>query len=536
MAAGTLTKMVDRLRATSQRKVAAFVSDGQQLERFIASRDEAALAELIRRHGPMVFGVCCRILANHADAEDAFQATFLVLVRKAPQVVPRELVGHWLYGVARRTALCAKKSSVRRRESFGGMVDMPCPKPPGLGSELLAVLDEELARLPEKYRVPIVLCELEGRTLKQAAQQLALPEGTLASRLHRARAMLTARMKRHDTKLVAGSLTALLSGQANGIVPAGLMSTTAKSGAAFAIGAGTFVGITAHVAQLTEGVLKLMLLTKIKTASSAVIAIAMLVGGGVAIHAATRLSPTINDDPPVAKAQPEKKADAKPVSRLQGLWNDLAGTDDVKMTKAVLALATTPKESVPFFQTQLRPVKVDPKKVEKWIADLANDKEAVRDAAAKELDYIAPLIQEELDDAAQNAPNDETRQRIVKILLDIQGDFQGGFGGVVVGGAVPAAPIIPAIPAPPGGGAVPVPPPAGAIQIAVAGRPMEDTGDSRASWKQAVRAVTILEHIGNPEAIATLKKMAEGDAKASPTKTAKEALARMEKTKQIGQD
>jgi hypothetical protein len=347
-------------------------------------------------------------------------------------------------------------------------------------------------------------------------------------------------MKRHDTKFAAGSLPAMLATQANSALPAGLINATAKAGAAFAIGAGTVVGITAHVAQLTEGVLKLMLLTKIKTASTAIVAVAMLVGGGVALNAATKF--TSVDDPPTAKAEPEKKADAKPVSKLQQLWADLGANDDVKTTKAVLALATTPKESVPFFQNQLKPVKVDVKKVAKWITDLASDKVEVHSAAAKELDYIAPLIQEDLNAAAEDAPNDATRQRIMKILMDLPEGIGGGFGAVnvIAGQALPAIPAVPGVPVPPpaplpGGGGAPVPLPAGAIQIAIAGQPMEDDGSNRTSWKQTVRAVTILEHIASPDAIATLKKIADGEAKATPTKAAKEALARIEKAKGNGQ-
>jgi hypothetical protein len=199
----------------------------------------------------------------------------------------------------------------------------------------------------------------------------------------------------------------------------------------------------------------------------------------------------------------------------------------VKLTKAILALAVAPKDSVPFLQSQLRPVVVDQKKVQKWIDDMASDKEAVRDAAAKELDYIAPLIEDELEKAIENATTDDTRRRLVKVLLDLPEGPAGGafFAGAVAPQAIPAGPP-PGVPIPPlpPGGAIPI---QGQAAIAVAGGNNEMA--SRTSWKQAVRAVTILEHIGGTDAMTTLKKISEGDDKAAPTKAAKEALARMAK-------
>src|SRR5271165_4953421 len=138
-------------------------SDGQLLASFVARRDEAAFAALVCRHGQMVFGVCQRVLHHAQDAEDAFQATFLVLARKAGSVVPRELVGNWLYGVAYRTALKAKAVAARRRVRERQVVEMPEPPAPSgdVWPDLRPLLDRELERLPEKYRVPVVLCDLE---------------------------------------------------------------------------------------------------------------------------------------------------------------------------------------------------------------------------------------------------------------------------------------------------------------------------------------------------------------------------------------
>jgi RNA polymerase sigma factor (sigma-70 family) len=162
-------------------------SDGQLLERYLARRDETAFAAIVRRHGPMVLSVCRRVLKNAHDAEDVFQATFLVLVTKAASVRPRELVGHWLYGVAYRTALKAKALAARRSAKERTMAPQQThhDEPP---ADWQPLLDEELQRLPEKYRLPLVLCDLDGKTRKQAARQLGWPDGTLSTRLTRGRA------------------------------------------------------------------------------------------------------------------------------------------------------------------------------------------------------------------------------------------------------------------------------------------------------------------------------------------------------------
>src|SRR5262249_55047769 len=154
----------------------------QLLERFLEHRDEAAVAALVRRHAPMVWGVCRRVVGNHHDAEDAFQATFLVLIRKASSVRARELVGNWLYGVAHQTALKTRALLAKRRAREKQMTDLPesTDAKQEAWRDLQAVLDQELSRLPDKYRVAIVLCDLEGKTRREVACQLNLPEGTLA--------------------------------------------------------------------------------------------------------------------------------------------------------------------------------------------------------------------------------------------------------------------------------------------------------------------------------------------------------------------
>ena len=154
------------------------MTDGELLACFLSSRDNNALAALVRRHAPMVWGVCCRLLYSHHDAEDAFQATFLVLVRKAADV-PRQAVANWLYGVARQTAVRLRATAAKRGRREMQVADVPEPAVPEVrDADLQAALDEELSRLPDHYRGVIVLCDLEGMTRKEAASRLAtLPSG-----------------------------------------------------------------------------------------------------------------------------------------------------------------------------------------------------------------------------------------------------------------------------------------------------------------------------------------------------------------------
>jgi RNA polymerase sigma factor (sigma-70 family) len=252
----------------------AGLADGQLLGRFLERRDQGAAAALVRRHGPMVWGVCRRVLDNDHDAEDAFQATFLVLVRRAASINPREMVGNWLSGVARQAALKARATTARRRarESLMAAVPEPRPGPRDRPACLEAVLDQELSRLPAIYRAAIVLCDLEGRTRKEAAQQLGVPDGTLAARLARGRVMLGKRLARHGLALSGGALATVLAHQAASAgVPASVVSCTARS-----IHPGAAGATSARVAALAEGALKAMLRTKIRAAALALLAVAVL--------------------------------------------------------------------------------------------------------------------------------------------------------------------------------------------------------------------------------------------------------------------
>jgi RNA polymerase sigma factor (sigma-70 family) len=256
--------------------------DGELLGRYVDRRDEAALAALVHRHGPLVWGVCRRLLGHH-DAEDAFQATFIVLVRKASSIAHGEALANWLYGVAHQTALQARRSAARRRAREVQVTQMPDAEAPReRWADLQPLLDEELSRLPDHYRTVLVLSDLQGKTRKEVAAQLGRPEGTVASRLVRARSMLAKRLTQRGVALSGGALAAVLS-QSTGSagVPAAVVSSTIKAASLCAAGR---AAIPVQVAALAEGVLKAMLLNKLKPALAVLVVVAMvgLIGFGMA--------------------------------------------------------------------------------------------------------------------------------------------------------------------------------------------------------------------------------------------------------------
>jgi RNA polymerase sigma-70 factor (ECF subfamily) len=271
------------LRALQPSGGAADAPDAQLLERFAAHRDEAAFAALLRRHGPMVLAVCVRTLGDTPDAEDALQATFLVLARRAGSVGRPELLANWLYGVACRVARKARGAAATRRRHEGRV---RC----GLGSDpaeeaawhdLRPILDEELSQLPAKYRLPLVLCHLEGQTHEEVARRLGCPRETVTTRLVRARERLRRRLVRRGVTLSAGACAGLLANNAlTAAVPAALADNTVRAAPGFAAGSGATAGrVSARVVALTEGVLQTMWLTKLKITAAVLLAGAALAWG-----------------------------------------------------------------------------------------------------------------------------------------------------------------------------------------------------------------------------------------------------------------
>ncbi len=287
MAASRLSKTVQDL-GRAMLPVGDGANDALLLGRFIDCRDEAAFAAIVRLHGRPVWGVCRRILSHHHDAEDAFQATFLVLARKAASIRPREMVANWLYGVAYRTSLKAKTAAGKRGQLEKQVLNMPEPAslPQEPWQKLAPLIDQELAHLPDKYRIVILLCDMEGKTGKEAARQLKIPEGTLSTRLRTARALLAKRLARHRLMLSGAVLAAALS-KLTAAAPSAAVSAASKAGPLFAAGQAAASGlVSAHVAALTEGVLKAMLLDKIKSATLVLVLAAFALGGGLLVHQA----------------------------------------------------------------------------------------------------------------------------------------------------------------------------------------------------------------------------------------------------------
>jgi RNA polymerase sigma factor (sigma-70 family) len=304
MATAPVGDVLKQLRRTWLRHDGAELTDGQLLDAYLTLRDEAAFEALVRRHGPMVLGVCRRVLRHAQDAEDAFQATFVVLVRKAAKILPREMVGNWLHGVAYRTALEARAAAARRRARESQVRPMPSLEsgPAERWHELQVVLDQELDRLPDRYRLPIVLCELEGKTHKEAARQLGWPQGTVSGRLSRARALLARRLTRHGLALAGGALALALAQQpaAAGVSPSLLTSTVKAATRLTADQAVLTEVVSANVAALTKGVLKRMLLTKLKLKIPLAL---LLIAGLLAVALAGLTNPALARKPATSPAQ-----------------------------------------------------------------------------------------------------------------------------------------------------------------------------------------------------------------------------------------
>jgi RNA polymerase sigma factor (sigma-70 family) len=266
---GRLTEAIRRLHVEDG------PADADLIGAFVRSKDPAAFEALVRRHGPMVLGVCRRALGHH-DAEDAFQATFLVLARRAAAVVPRERLAGWLYGVAYRTAVEGRRMAARRRAREAPLTESvhPAVETGEPTADLSAVLDRELSRLPDRLRLPVVLCDLEGRTRRQVARQLGIPDGTLSNRLATARRLLAKRLASRGITLPAGGLVVFLAREGSSSVPAPLLTAAVRAATVPPVA-------SAAVSALTREVEKAMFLTKLKVLTAVVVAATLVTGAGV---------------------------------------------------------------------------------------------------------------------------------------------------------------------------------------------------------------------------------------------------------------
>jgi RNA polymerase sigma factor (sigma-70 family) len=309
MATGQLNGVLQQLRRTMLRD-AAERTDGQLLTDYRNRRDEVALAAIVLRHGPMVWGVCRRVLDNYHDAEDAFQATFLVLVRRAASIAAPELVANWLYGVAHQTAMKARATAHRRKAREKHVADMPEPATMdrNLWSDLQPLLDQELSRLPEIARGVLVLCDLQGKSRKEAARQLGLAEGTVASRLARARAMLARRLSQRGITLSGGVLAAVLvQNVASAGVPDSVMVSAIRAASLFAAAeTAAAAGIPPKVAALAEGVLKAMMIKKLKSVVAVVLLLGLLGSGTIILTRRTATAQSATPAPPSTAVQDTK--------------------------------------------------------------------------------------------------------------------------------------------------------------------------------------------------------------------------------------
>jgi RNA polymerase sigma factor (sigma-70 family) len=268
MKPSALSEFLHGLRLRMAHSVLAGDSDSLLLERFHRQGDDTAFAVLVQRHGPMVLGVCRRVLSNEHEAEDAFQATFLVLVRKAGAIRKRESLASWLHGVAQRIAIKSQRRSVRRRgveEKAARHVEHSAMDSANW-DELRTVLDEEIQRLPTKLRVPFILCHLQRKTHAQIATELRLGRSSISERLAQASEMLCKRLTKRGVQVSVAALAALFTEKSvSAALPAGLMVATVKLATLWAAGKTALAGgVSASAITLAKEALKGMIATKVK--------------------------------------------------------------------------------------------------------------------------------------------------------------------------------------------------------------------------------------------------------------------------------
>jgi RNA polymerase sigma factor (sigma-70 family) len=310
--------VISYLRMTLCAATRAGAPDEELLEQFVTQRDEAAFAALLRRHGPMVWGVCQRLLAHRQDAEDAFQATFLVLARKAAAIGRRQLLANWLFGVARRAALnmrAMRARCARHEQSCGDLPDVQATaETPWDDSH--AVLDEELARMPAKYRLPLLLCGLEGMSHADAGKCLGWPTGTVAGRLSRGRELLRTRLLRRGVTAPAAALAAVLAPDAvSAAVPPQLVALSVRSAALVTASQSAAAVVSPAVAMVMHGVLRKMWLSRLLTTTALMALVALTLAGVGAIGLVTAST----DTPLSAPLGPAQKQ-FRPPAPAPSLW------------------------------------------------------------------------------------------------------------------------------------------------------------------------------------------------------------------------
>jgi RNA polymerase sigma factor (sigma-70 family) len=326
MASSTAASILHYLRFLGATAADDEPSDGQLLGRFLAQRDEGAFATLMRRHGPVVLAVCQRVLRNLHDAEDAFQATFLVLARKGASVRKHHSLAAWLHRVALNLARTASATAAQRQAREREVVPIPATDTVDdvASRDWQQLLHEEVDRLPKKYRVPVILCHFKGATHDEAARQLGWPLGTVSGRLARARGMLRTRLARRGLALTTAGLAAMLTAEASAVVPPALLGLTLRAAVSFAAGGAVSAGVVA----LAKGALQTMTATKLMLVLLVLSAVGLL-GSLFALGGSAREGPRGDDSAPgvialrapVAPPREKKESDmaeSEPV-RVEGL-------------------------------------------------------------------------------------------------------------------------------------------------------------------------------------------------------------------------
>jgi RNA polymerase sigma factor (sigma-70 family) len=334
----TLLRHIQKLGAEER-------TDRQLLEDFAARRDESAFAALVARHGPMVLRVCGRVLGHEQDAEDAFQATFLVLAGNSAAIRKREALAEWLHGVAYRTAMRARRSAARRRNHEARLRSWKPEAAPGPNWEdVQAVLDEEICRLSGPFRAAFTLCVLEGKTGPEVAAVLGCKEGTVASRLARARKQLQRQLLRRGIQLSAlAAALGIVEGAGKAAVPAPLAEATIRSGLLVAAGAPTAGKIPSHVAALAAGVTRAMFLSRVRIATVLLLVLSLVAGAGVLSLPGNAADDTAQRPPDPAATPPAADAAKTPDKEVLACSGQVLGPDGRPVPGAKLYL--TPEQA-----------------------------------------------------------------------------------------------------------------------------------------------------------------------------------------------
>src|SRR5262245_581686 len=309
MSKAVLVQILDRWTGSHE-----YDPDSRLLARFLTRRDEGAFAALVHRHGPLVYGTCLRILGNRTDTDDAFQAVFFVLARRAHTLKPDRSFGPWLHGVAVRVAKKLRGQIVRRRLREMSAAKSERVEAAEPGHDFWAVIDEELARLSLPLREVLLLCDLSGQSHAQTAKSLGLAKGTVTKRLAKARQALATRLKRRGITLGVGALSTAFATQAPASVPAPLLRETAKQAVAFRVGQ---VGGSVTAKTLAEGVMRSFRFGGVKVWLVVGLLGLALTGGGLMLAGGP-------GDPGGQKVEPpQAQADAKPEAAKVGtVWKE----------------------------------------------------------------------------------------------------------------------------------------------------------------------------------------------------------------------